>query len=236
MINGILYGIGMGVGRPEMLSRQAIGCMHAADVICLPRKEKSECRAYRIAKEAFPGIDGKKLLCFEFEMIRDREALVKLHREIYENVQPLLQQGQKVAFLTIGDPTVYSTFSYIAKLAEQDGFRVEMVNGITSFCACAASLGISLCDGDAELHVISGTENIEEVLNLPGTKVIMKCSRSMLQLRRRLIQLEEESRDTERPAEIYAVSDCGTPEERLYFGAEQLPEDAPYMTTVIVKS
>lgn len=234
-MSGILNGIGVGVGDPDMMTLKAIKAITASDYICLPRENKEECRAYQIAKAVIPGVDEKKILCFDFEMIRDKEVLFDRHHSIYDTVKPFLEDGLTVSFLTIGDPTIYSTFSYIAELARKDEIEVRIINGVTSFCACAASLGISLCDGETELHVVSDTNNLNDILRLSGTKVIMKCGRNMPEIREKLIDYVMENSKVGKSVKIYAVANCGTENEKRFIGVETIPDEMPYMTTIIVK-
>ena len=226
--NGVLNGIGVGIGDPDMMTIKAVKCIKESDVICLPRKDKTKCRAYQIARLAVPEIEQKQILCFDFEMITDKRILQEKHQEIYESVKEYLTAGKKNSFLTIGDPTVYSTFTYIAERAKKDNINVQIINGINSFCACAARLGIFLCEGDSPMHVISDMEDLEKTLSLPGTKIIMKCSRFLPAIKKCLLDLKH-------PAKVYAVADCGTAQEKVYYGIEQIPENSTYMMTIIVK-
>ena len=86
-MSGILYGIGVGPGDPELMTIKAARLMKEADVICLPRESKEDCRAYLIAKQAVPEREDKECLCYEFEMIRDAEKLAKLHQAFYERIK-----------------------------------------------------------------------------------------------------------------------------------------------------
>ena len=161
-------------------------------------------------------------------MIKDKEILKTKHREIFDGVKKYIEEGKNVTFLTIGDPNVYSTFSYIAELAKEENIEVNTVNGINSFCAAATALGISLCEGEEQLHVIADTSDIEEALKLSGTKVIMKCARSMPYIKKCLSEYKDS-------IEVYAVSECGTANERCFYGIDELPDESGYMMTIIVK-
>lgn len=66
------------------------------------------------------------------------------HRRIYETIEDYLRRGQIVGMITIGDPGIYSTYLYMHKRAKENGWQAEMINGVPSFCAVAARLGISL--------------------------------------------------------------------------------------------
>ena len=226
-MNGILYGVGVGMGDPEMMTLKAVRIIRSADVICLPKIPKQECRAYQIALQAIPEIAEKEVLSFDFEMTHDKKVLKARHREIYHAVKEQLQKGKMLAFLTIGAPTVYSTFCYLAKQARADGLSVQFISGVTSFLASAASSGISLCEGNEDLHILSGQKGIEDIgekLLLPGTKVILKCGKRADEIKNRLHKLEQENN-----VEIYAVQECGAAEEQIFRGADSIPTDGKYM-------
>ena len=227
---GILFGIGVGPGDPEMLTLKAVKAIKEADVICLPRENKDKCRAYQIALPVVPELRYKKTISFAYEMTKDAEILKKIHEEFYSKYKQLVLEGYNLAFLTIGDPTIYSTFGYIMKLAKKEGLEVEVINGIPSFCGSAASAGIVLCESDENVHIISGQQNIDEELKLPGTKIIMKSGRNVSDIKEKLIALEEAGRIS-----VYAVIDCGMETEEIFKSAMTIPDDSKYMMTIIIK-
>ena len=221
--HGVLYGVGVGPGDPDMMTLKAVKCIKAADIIFCPRENS---RAFEIAERAVPEIKEKECLFHDFKMTRDDNELKKIHEDAYQEIRDLLKQGKSVAFLTIGDPAVYSTFSYVAGKAESDGIMVETVSGVTSFLASASRLGISLCEGKEELHI--GTD--ESILSLPGTKILMKCGKNLPRIKETLCRMEQ----TE-TIKVYAVSDCGMENEEVFIGASEIPVDR-YMTTIIVRT
>ena len=227
---GLLYGVGLGPGDPELVTVKALRILRGCDVLVLPEKEKTGCRAWQIARAACPELEDKEALCLPFPMTRNPAARDAVLEENWVRLKALLESGKDLAFLTIGDPGVYSTYSYMALRAVRDGFRTVTVPGVASFTACAASLNEPLVLEDAPLHLIPGDKELEQALDLGGTRVFMKLGRRMSALKSALLPLEKSGLVT-----VSAVSDCG-PGERCYTSAEALPEDAPYMTTVIVKS
>lgn len=261
---GTLYGVGVGPGAPDLLTLRAVDIIRNADIICIPQEDKNSCRAYQIAEEAVPEISEKECVCFDFKMTRDEEELRRIHADAYRRIKNLLTGGRTAAFLMIGDPSVYSSFSYIAKLAVDDqakeaeakkteakeadvktiegieaedgcdasDTRIKVINvsGISSYHEIAARLGISLCEGDEELHIGTGNGNIEELLALPGTKVIMKCGKITGVIRECLRNIGKYRNIT-----VYGVADCGLHDEKVYYGVEELPDSSDYMTTIIVK-
>jgi precorrin-2/cobalt-factor-2 C20-methyltransferase len=103
-----------------------------------------------------------------------------------------------------------------------------MVPGVPSFCAAAARLNTSLTSWDTPLHVAPGDDAMGEVLDLPGTKVLMKAGR-------RLPQALDVLREKNLLQNAALVCNCGLPGEAVYPDLEQLPDLTGYFTTIIVK-
>jgi sirohydrochlorin cobaltochelatase/precorrin-2/cobalt-factor-2 C20-methyltransferase len=230
-MTGILYGVGVGPGDSDQMTLKAMKAIKDADIICLPRADKYNCRAYLIAEGAVPEIKYKKTISFEFAMTKDESELKSMHQEFYAKYKPFIMEGYNLAFLTIGDPTVYSTFGYIMNLAKNDGIEVEIINGITSFCGSAAAAGVLLSEGDEDIHIISGQNDIDEKLQLSGTKIIMKSGKNVADIKAKLMALEEAGK-----VDVYAVVDCGMETEEIFRTAMMIPDDSNYMLTIIVKS
>jgi precorrin-2/cobalt-factor-2 C20-methyltransferase len=146
------------------------------EVIAVPGKTAEDSVAYKIAFGAVPEIAEKTLVPVFMPMVRDRAKLAEGHRKGAKLLEQYLEQGKNVVYLTLGDPTIYCTFSYLQHILEEDGFEVRLVSGVTSFCAAAARLNIPLTEWNEPLHVIPASHNTKEPLNLPGTYVLMKSA------------------------------------------------------------
>lgn len=230
---GTLYGIGVGPGDPELLTLKAVKRIKEAEVLLLPAEPKEECYAYRIVKSLLPEIDEKQIVCRSFPMSRDKCIVEKFHEQVSHEILEFLREGKHVAFLTLGDPTVYSTYHYIHRRVVSGGGHVEIISGIPSFCAVAARLGISLADRSEQIHVIPGSYDVDEALQLKGTLIFMKAGKKL----KELCDCIRKTRKTE-DCEIYAVSNCGMENEQVYAGRrifEETDSMGEYLTTVIVR-
>lgn len=105
-----------------------------------------------------------------------------------------------------------------------------MVSGVPSFCAAAGALGISLGDNRDEIHIIPGSYDIAETMELTGTRIYMKSGRHLEALKKALHEQE-----MERPLAVYCVENCGMETERRFYGIEDLDSSLGYLTIVIVK-
>lgn len=227
---GVLYGIGVGPGDPEQMTLKAIKAIESCDVIVLPAVSQKECYAYRIVEQVCPTLKEKAILCMPFPMIRDEQKLALAHGRIYAAIEDFLKLGQKVGLLTIGDPSVYSTYMYMHKRALAEGWDARMINGVPSFCAVAACLGVSLGEKTEEIHIVPAAYDITDTLSYQGTRVYMKSGRKLEEL---LEALRRDSRTDD--YRVYGVSNCGMENERVYNGLNELADASGYLTTVIVK-
>lgn len=225
-MRGKAYGVGVGPGDPEMMTLKAVRLIRESEVIAFPGKTAEESTAFKIASGAVPEIAEKTLVPIYMPMIRDRALLANEHRRGAGILEEYLDRGQNLVYLTLGDPTVYCTFSYLQHILEADGYEVELVSGVTSFCAAAARLNISLTEWNEQMHVIPASHNIGEKLELPGTYVLMKSASRMREIRELLI---ESGRDT------VCVENCGMENEKIYRSAQEIPEDTGYFSLIISK-
>lgn len=246
-MRGIFTGVGVGPGDPELMTLKAVRAVEACSVIAIPvsdstlekpvyeKAEKNDtgnaaylerCVAYQIAAGAVPEIGGKNRIYLPMPMIKEKDKLKAIHENDAAAVAELLDKGEHVVFLTLGDPTVYSTCMYVHKRLKRNGYTTQIIPGIPSFCAAAARLDIPLVENRQELHVLPASYHIEESLDLPGTKVLMKAGRKMAEVKRLL---------TEKELDAVMVENCGMENEKIYFGAQEIPEQAGYYSLLIVK-
>lgn len=223
---GTLYGIGIGPGDPELLTLKAVRIIEESSILAVPGKKKEETVAYNIVKQAVPKLDEKECLEIDMPMTKDREVLKRSHRAGADKVIAALREGKDVAFLTLGDPTVYATYIYIHQLVAEEGYPTEIISGITSFCAVAARLNTGLVEKAEMLHVIPSSYQIEEALRLPGVKVLMKAGSKLPQVKESLRKLD---------CQVSMIENCGMANEHIYHGVEAIPDDAGYYSLLIVK-
>ena len=225
-MKGIAYGVGVGPGDPELITVKALRLIREAEVIAVPGRKAEESVAYRIADAAAGGLEDKELVAVYMPMVNDREVIEEEHRKAADKLEEYLDMGKNTVFLTEGDPSVYSTFGYLRKILEEDGYTVETVPGVTSFCAAAARLGIPLAEWDEPLHILPAAHRTQTPIDQPGTYVLMKTGRHMAEVRE---LLKDSGRDAS------AVENCGMEDEKMYRSADEIPDAAGYFSLIIAK-
>ncbi|MGN0629415.1 MAG: precorrin-2 C(20)-methyltransferase [Oscillospiraceae bacterium] len=228
MKKGKLYGISVGPGDPELITVKAQKMIQSCGVIAVPTTKSGGELALDIAKGLMP-LDDKKILRLPFLMTRDPKELEESHLAVAGKIEEELEQGNDVGMLNLGDISVFSTFSYIMEIVTAHGYEAVVIPGVTSFCASAARLGISLTSMNSPLHIIpAGGGSLEESLDMAGNKVLMKSGRA-------IPKVKEELRKRGLYEKSYAVQNCGLPNEKLCFTLDDMSDDPSYFSTIIVK-
>lgn len=226
MIQGILYGVGVGPGDPELMTVKAQRVIRESDVVMVPRSGAGEQTALSIAADC---IGDKPVFSCGMPMTHDRAARDASHDRAADEVCALLDEGKRVAFLTLGDPTVYSTYWYVHKRVAARGYRTEIVPGVPSFCAAAAKTGRALCMDGEMLHIIPASHGAaDEGLDLPGGKVLMKAGRAILGVRDRLAARGELEN-------AVLVERCGMEGERVVTDLRGLDDPTGYFSIILVR-
>ncbi|MEA4986822.1 MAG: precorrin-2 C(20)-methyltransferase [Anaerovorax sp.] len=224
-----LYGLGVGPGDSELMTLKAVRLIRECDIIVLPKSGQEINAAYTIAKGSVPEIDQKELMEVSMPMTRDKEKLMQSHDLAADQIIEKLKEGKNVAFLTLGDPSIYSTYIYVHERVLEKGYEAEIVPGITSFCAVAARLNEGLTEAGQPLHVIPASyEGTEEALQLTGTKVLMKSGKSIGRIKDQLLKMEPSPN-------VKMVERCGMEGERVFHNTDEIDENASYFSILVVK-
>ena len=229
MKRGVLYGVSVGPGDPELLTLKAVRAIERADVVAVPDIGDKRRTAYSICEEY---LGGKELLDCSTPMTRDRSLAQAAYERVAGDICALLDEGKSVAYLCLGDIGVYSTYAYVHDIVVARGYEALIIPGVTSFSASAAKLGTALCLGSERLVVApASSASIDDVLDMRATKVFMKSGKQLGELQRKLAERGQLDRAS-------MVANCGLPDERVYerFADVDADGDADYFSVVIVKS
>ena len=225
-MRGKVFCIGVGPGDPELMTLKAVRLIKEKDIILLPGKEPKETVAYRIAVQSVPELEDKELVAIGMPMTKDQEILKEAHRKGAELIESYLDKGRDACFLTIGDPTIYCTFTYLQTILNKDGYETEFISGIPSFCAAAARLNIPIAEWEEPIHILPAAHNLGNELEYEGNYVIMKTGSHMGEVKDMIRSSGREAR---------MVLNCGMKDERVYSSTDEIPDDSGYFSLIIAK-
>lgn len=224
-----LYGIGVGPGDSELLTLKGARLIRECPIIMVPRSGQKVNVAYTIAKGAVPEIEDMEVVEVDMPMVRDRTLWTTNHRKAADKVIEYLKQGKDVAFLTLGDPTVYSTYCYVHNMVLEDGYQAEIVPGVPSFCAVSARLNQGLTEASEALHIIPASyQGVDQAIELDGVRVLMKTGKSMAELKEKL-------KKSPNVRQVRGVERCGMPGERIFDDIDEIDDQASYFSVLVVK-
>lgn len=228
---GKLYGIGVGPGDPGLLTLKAKEILDGCGVIAYPvRKAGEGSTAFDIVRQVVD-VSEKSVEEFLFEMNPDDAVRERCREEAMKKMCMLLDNGEDIAMVTLGDVAVYSTYMYIDNEIRSRGYETEVVPGIPSFSHGAALAGEPLMIGNEGLAIVPVAKENSELLRTAlgsfDNVVVMKAFKAMG-------QIAEVMEECGIPREgVTVVSNVGM--EGEYIGPMDTDRDYGYFTTVIIK-
>jgi precorrin-2/cobalt-factor-2 C20-methyltransferase len=232
----------MGPGDPELVTVKAVRVLREADVVVVPVMDSGE--VGRAEATVLHHADSAKVVrvVFALNEREDRARREAAWDAAGARVAELLGDsddsdgsdngsGVTVAFATIGDPNVYSTFTYLAHTLRElvPGLTVETVPGITAMQDLAARSGTVLAEGTEPLTLVpvtAGADVLKDALAGPGTVVAYKFGRFARQV---AAALAESGREGDA---VWGAS-LGLPDQQLHPAGSPLTGELPYLSTLI---
>jgi precorrin-2/cobalt-factor-2 C20-methyltransferase len=231
-----LVGVGVGPGDPELVTVKGVRVLREADIVLVPVVETGETgRAESTVRHHLDDEERVRRVIFA---LGDKSGGVPSRRASWqraaEAVRDAFDEGATlVAFATIGDPNVYSTFTPLARTVRQlvPGIAIETVPGITAMQDLAARSGVVVVEGSEPLVLlpVTGVDEVElaEAMGLNGTVVAYKCGS-------RMPEVLEALRDSDRLEDGVYGAALGLPGEDIRKASELDPDaPAPYLSTII---
>jgi precorrin-2/cobalt-factor-2 C20-methyltransferase len=170
--------VGCGPGDPELLTIKAVGLIKNAEVVFAPTsKEGKPSIALSIVKKYINS--SAKMVNLIFPMLKEKEVLKNYWKENAEKIANEVRAGKRVIYLTVGDPSIYSTWIYIYKELRRNhkDIDIDIVPGITSIFAFAAEAKIALVEGDETLAIVPACYDMDRVRrtsNVCDTVIFLK--------------------------------------------------------------
>jgi precorrin-2/cobalt-factor-2 C20-methyltransferase len=183
---GKLYGVGIGPGDPQLITIKAKQVLERVEVVFVPKAgKKRESLAGAIVSQIIGNQD--KLVELVFPMTRQRQVLEGFWTRAADQISARIMQGQQVAFVTLGDPLMYSTYIYLLQLMQRryPGLEVETIPGITSYSAAAAYANFPLVEGGQRLAILPVAQyldSLKQIIPTFETVVLMKIGHRLLEV------------------------------------------------------
>ncbi len=232
-MKGKFYGIGVGPGDPELLTLKAKRVLGEVDVLFIPKSRVGKrSLALSIVRGALD--KGWELVDLLLPMTRDRDKLRKHWRQAARTVVKVLRQGNDSAFITLGDPTMYSTFTYLMKYVQEmePETVVEIIPGVSAVNSVSAWIKEPLAEGGESLIVvpaINDREKLAKTIAQFDNIVLLKAGNQVGKVSEILAEQGVSGR-------VYYVSRCGF-EDGFY--TDNLQEitnrKLDYLSTIFIK-
>lgn len=238
---GKFIGIGLGPGDPELITVKAVKALKMVDVVSVPKAHAdTPSMALGMVKHILEEREKPpEVLELVFPMTKDELEVKRLWAKNAGIVAEKVESGKVIAFITLGDPMFYSTFIYLCQSVREEypEVKLEIIPGVTSLTACAASAKIPLAEKEEVIAIIPSdldSKLIEETAKHADNLVFMKCAHRF----KDIVPILERSSFTKNST-IALVRRCSMPEEKVIVGKLgdvqnwEIPED--YFSMAIVK-
>jgi precorrin-2/cobalt-factor-2 C20-methyltransferase len=228
-VSGRLIGVGVGPGDPELLTLKGLRALREADEVFVPVGDTGEVgRAEMVVR---PHLDLGRVRRLRFALSDDPRARMENWERAAAEVSEPLRRGKTCAFATIGDPNVYSTFTYLARTLKEyiPEIEIHTVPGITAMQDLASRGGTVLLEGDERLALLpftAGERALREALSGFETVVCYKGGR-------RLTEVLEIAAQHGRIEDAIYGSRLGMDGEEVVLASEVVGREGPYLATVI---
>lgn len=234
-MTGRFYGVGLGPGDPELITRKAARIIAEADVVAYHAGVNKASYARTIAAELIPaGVIEEELRYPVTTGVTDHPggyagALADFYEASASRLAAHLSAGRTVALLAEGDPLFYGSFMYMHDRLSAH-FDTEIIPGVPAFSAATAALGMPLVRQTDVLTVLPGTLPEHELaMRLADTDgaIIMKLGRTFPAVRRALVAAG-------RLEHAWYVERASHPQQRWLPVAEVDETSVPYLSLIVV--
>jgi precorrin-2/cobalt-factor-2 C20-methyltransferase len=235
MSEGLLIGVGVGPGDPDLLTLKAVRALEKADVVAHFAKAGNDSNARAIAAQYLrPGTRELPLL---YPVTTERPANDPAYRAAIDQffdqsasaIAEHLEAGRVVAVLSEGDPLFFGSYMHV-HVRLMTRFNTEVIPGVTAMSGCWSVARLPIVQGDDVLTVLPGTLEEPELtrrLRQNESTVVMKLGRNLPKVRRALVA-------SERLQEAIYVERGTMQSQRMMPLAEKADDVAPYFAIVLV--
>ena len=228
---GHFYAVGVGPGDPELVTLQAARLIESADVIVAPQSKNSQTSLALAAVEDF--LHDQEIIVLRYPMTRENNKTRQRWGELATQVAELCQQGKAVVQVTLGDPLIYATSSYLLAALEAllPPEKLHLTPGISAFQMVASRFGQPLTLQEDRLQIMAATDlgAVEQALSGCETLVLFKAATALPELLELLKRHDLLAR-----ASLVCAGGQGEGERVVADLSRWEPQELGYMTTMII--
>lgn len=224
---GVLYGVGVGPGDPELITLKAVETIKRCPVIAYPAPEHGDSLTRAIVAAHLPG--GQIEIPIRMPLDVERFPAVAVYDRTAVVIEEHLAAGRDVAALCQGDPFFYGSFMYLyGRLAPRHDITV--IPGVSSLMACATRMGAPLAARSDVLSIIPAplaADDLARRLLAADSAAIIKLGRHFSKVLRVLGELDllDHSR---------YIEHATLPSERVLALTDIDPGSVPYFSMILV--
>jgi len=229
-----VYAVGVGPGDPELLTRKAERILRQADVVLAPVSNPAEASVALETVREFLDARRQEIIIRQFPMTSDKSRLIPAWQEAAALMAERVSAGKSVAFITIGDPLLYSTFIYLLRIFRESypQIDIEIVPGISSINTCAAVAGVPLAEADERVAIIPATAGMDKVLQaLAAYDTVV-----LLKVKPLFGEILEVLRQMGRERSTLFVERVGSPRQKVLTDLAEMATYTPdYLSLMIIR-
>ena len=225
----MVYSVGLGPGDPELITVKAKRILEESDIVVVPQSDQT---GRSVAREiVLRYIPEEKIMMYYFPMNNDREELRRRYTDLANKIKEMLEVGKKCCYVTMGDPTIYSTSNYLTDKLLSIGVRVSHIPGISSINATSARISMPLCIKGENFGVYEMPSDVQRAVELilrHTTTVFMKVNKRL--------QVLIEAVKMVKPERAYLARRLGLDGEQIYDMLNCAPPpEAAYLSVAVIR-
>ncbi|MGB3652530.1 MAG: precorrin-2 C(20)-methyltransferase [Rivularia sp. (in: cyanobacteria)] len=223
-----LYGVGVGTGNPELITLKALRILQSVAVIAYPASEEGNSFARSIVAEFLQGNQIEVPIVLPFKLEKSAQPF---YDKAAEELAAHLNNGKDVAVLCEGDPFFYGSFMYVFNRLSPK-YATEIIPGISSVMASAATIGVPLTYRNDVFMVLSGIlsgEVLREKLQVADAAVIIKLGRNFSKVKQVLQDLGLVER-------AKYIENATMENQKILSVDEVEAETVPYFSLIVIPS
>ena len=227
---------GVGPGDPSLLTLAAVNAIQESTVVSYPVSIKGgESLAEKIASKWIT--KDKKKLPLHFPMVDEQSTLKSAWRIAGNELIKMVEQGERVVFLSQGDISLFSTGSYLSKELDKyhPKFLVKLIPGVTSFAAAAAKSKLPLAFQEEQLLVVPVPDSYDELKRILSEAASIKRVVVLLKLGKKWKWVQPLLEELDLLESSIFAERVGFSDQQIFKASNLSAEVKPYFSLLLIR-